>query len=63
MVLDESFDYNTLAMALQIPTTNFQARQQLHRELNNLMAELRIDPRASRIQSQPIGEFVTNVQS
>ncbi|XP_067863486.1 liprin-alpha-4 [Heptranchias perlo] len=36
--LDENFDYNSLALLLQIPTQNTQARQVLEREFNNLLA-------------------------
>ncbi|XP_069797730.1 liprin-alpha-4 isoform X2 [Narcine bancroftii] len=38
IALDESFDYNSLALLLQIPTQNTQARQVLEREFNNLLA-------------------------
>ncbi|GAB6021250.1 hypothetical protein CHUAL_003865 [Chamberlinius hualienensis] len=38
VALDESFDVNSLALALQIPTQNSQARQTLEREFNNLLA-------------------------
>ncbi|XP_062861130.1 liprin-alpha-1 isoform X4 [Trichomycterus rosablanca] len=38
MALDETFDYNTLALLLQIPTQNTQARSVLEREYNNLLA-------------------------
>ncbi|XP_060780052.1 liprin-alpha-1 isoform X6 [Neoarius graeffei] len=36
--LDETFDHNTLALLLQIPTQNTQARSVLEREYNNLLA-------------------------
>lgn len=36
--LDESFDCNSLALALQIPTQNTQMRQMLDVEFNNLLA-------------------------
>ncbi|XP_033752743.1 liprin-alpha-1-like isoform X7 [Pecten maximus] len=36
--LDESFDHSSLALALQIPTQNTQARQILDREFSNLLA-------------------------
>ncbi|ESO10659.1 hypothetical protein HELRODRAFT_190127 [Helobdella robusta] len=38
IALDETFDHNSIALALQIPTTNLQARQILEREFNNLIA-------------------------
>ncbi|XP_024911564.1 liprin-alpha-1 [Cynoglossus semilaevis] len=38
LALDETFDYNTLALLLQIPTQNTQARATLEREFNSLMA-------------------------
>uniref|UniRef100_A0A663MK97 PTPRF interacting protein alpha 1 n=1 Tax=Athene cunicularia TaxID=194338 RepID=A0A663MK97_ATHCN len=38
VALDESFDYNALALLLQIPTQNTQARAVLEREFNNLLA-------------------------
>ncbi|XP_059509425.1 liprin-alpha-4 isoform X2 [Stegostoma tigrinum] len=38
VALDENFDYNSLALLLQIPTQNTQARQVLEREFNNLLA-------------------------
>ncbi|XP_078077286.1 liprin-alpha-2 [Mustelus asterias] len=38
LALDENFDYNSLALILQIPTQNTQARQVLEREYNNLLA-------------------------
>ncbi|KAL5007559.1 hypothetical protein ScPMuIL_016365 [Solemya velum] len=38
IALDESFDFNSMALALQIPTQNTQARQILEREFNNLLA-------------------------
>ncbi|KAM9757902.1 liprin-alpha-4 isoform 5-T5 [Menidia menidia] len=36
--LDETFDYSSLALILQIPMQNTQARQVLDREFNNLLA-------------------------
>ncbi|XP_053107910.1 liprin-alpha-2 isoform X11 [Hemicordylus capensis] len=36
--LDDNFDYSSLALLLQIPTQNTQARQILEREYNNLLA-------------------------
>ncbi|XP_060901993.1 liprin-alpha-1 isoform X4 [Labrus mixtus] len=36
--LDETFDHNTLALLLQIPTQNTQARATLEREYNSLLA-------------------------
>ncbi|XP_075065459.1 liprin-alpha-2 isoform X3 [Mixophyes fleayi] len=44
--LDDNFDYTSLALLLQIPTQNTQARQILEREYNNLLAlgtERRLD--------------------
>lgn len=38
MALDETFDANALALALQIPNQNSQARQVLEREYSNLLA-------------------------
>ncbi|XP_036440943.1 liprin-alpha-1 isoform X15 [Colossoma macropomum] len=38
MALDETFDHNTLALLLQIPTQSTQARAVLEREYNNLLA-------------------------
>uniref|UniRef100_A0A8C5PXS7 PTPRF interacting protein alpha 1 n=1 Tax=Leptobrachium leishanense TaxID=445787 RepID=A0A8C5PXS7_9ANUR len=37
VALDETFDHNTLALLLQIPTQNTQARAALEREFNNLL--------------------------
>ncbi|XP_035213950.1 liprin-alpha-1-like isoform X2 [Stegodyphus dumicola] len=37
IALDDSFDHNAMALALQIPTTNTQARQLLEQEFNNLL--------------------------
>ncbi|XP_055686303.1 liprin-alpha-1 [Lutzomyia longipalpis] len=37
IALDESFDANAMALALQIPTQNTQARQTLEMEFNNLL--------------------------
>lgn len=37
LALDESFDHNSMALALQIPTPNTQARQILEREFNGLL--------------------------
>ncbi|XP_055368045.1 liprin-alpha-2 isoform X4 [Betta splendens] len=38
VALDDNFDYSSLALLLQIPTQNTQARQLLEREYNNLLA-------------------------
>ncbi|KAJ0068459.1 hypothetical protein NL108_008388, partial [Boleophthalmus pectinirostris] len=38
LALDETFDYSGLALILQIPMQNTQARQVLEREFNNLLA-------------------------
>uniref|UniRef100_A0A8C9R4F1 PTPRF interacting protein alpha 1 n=1 Tax=Scleropages formosus TaxID=113540 RepID=A0A8C9R4F1_SCLFO len=46
VALDETFDHNALALLLQIPTQNTQARAVLEREYNNLLAlgtERRLD--------------------
>uniref|UniRef100_A0A8D0GPL4 PTPRF interacting protein alpha 2 n=1 Tax=Sphenodon punctatus TaxID=8508 RepID=A0A8D0GPL4_SPHPU len=46
IALDDNFDYSSLALLLQIPTQNTQARQILEREYNNLLAlgtERRLD--------------------
>ncbi|XP_058859016.1 liprin-alpha-1-like isoform X11 [Acipenser ruthenus] len=46
LALDETFDHNALALLLQIPTQNTQARAVLEREYNNLLAlgtERRLD--------------------
>ncbi|NWI13772.1 LIPA1 protein, partial [Crypturellus soui] len=37
VALDETFDYNALALLLQIPTQNTQARTLLEKEFNNLL--------------------------
>ncbi|XP_041445760.1 liprin-alpha-1 isoform X4 [Xenopus laevis] len=37
VALDETFDHNTLALFLQIPTQNTSARAMLEREFNNLL--------------------------
>ncbi|XP_033612311.1 liprin-alpha-1 isoform X1 [Fukomys damarensis] len=37
LALDETFDFNSLALLLQIPTQNTQARAVLEREFNNLL--------------------------
>uniref|UniRef100_A0ABI7XJB2 SAM domain-containing protein n=1 Tax=Felis catus TaxID=9685 RepID=A0ABI7XJB2_FELCA len=50
IALDENFDYSSLALLLQIPTQNTQARQILEREYNNLLAlgtERRLDEMSS----------------
>ncbi|XP_031425338.1 liprin-alpha-1 isoform X16 [Clupea harengus] len=38
LALDETFDHNTMALLLQIPTQNTQARTMLEREYNSLLA-------------------------
>ncbi|XP_061910761.1 liprin-alpha-4 isoform X9 [Entelurus aequoreus] len=38
LALDETFDYSSLALILQIPMQNTQARQVLDREFNNVLA-------------------------
>ncbi|XP_061920685.1 liprin-alpha-2 isoform X4 [Entelurus aequoreus] len=38
VALDDNFDYSSLALVLQIPNQNTQARQILEREYNNLLA-------------------------
>jgi len=37
VALDESFSWQSMALALQIPTQNTQARQILEREFNTLL--------------------------
>ncbi|XP_077178216.1 liprin-alpha-1 isoform X11 [Paroedura picta] len=37
VALDETFDHNALALSLQVPTQNTQARAVLEREFNNLL--------------------------
>lgn len=52
VALDESFDHNSMALALQIPTQNTQTRQLLEREFNNMLAlgtERRLDEVHSRL--------------
>uniref|UniRef100_A0A1B6FH40 SAM domain-containing protein n=1 Tax=Cuerna arida TaxID=1464854 RepID=A0A1B6FH40_9HEMI len=46
LALDEGFDSNSMALALQIPTQNTQVRQMLEHEFNNLLSiatERRVD--------------------
>ncbi|KAJ8413080.1 hypothetical protein AAFF_G00106620 [Aldrovandia affinis] len=46
LALDETFDHNTLALLLQIPTQNIQARANLEKEYNSLLTlgtERRLD--------------------
>lgn len=63
IALDETFDHNSMALALQIPTSNSQARQVLEREFNNLLALgtdhqlVETRPRDIALQSQSIHEF------
>ncbi len=38
IALDSSFDSDSLALYMQIPTTSYQARQVLEREFNNLVS-------------------------
>ncbi|KAG5275200.1 hypothetical protein AALO_G00144700 [Alosa alosa] len=38
IALDETFDYSSLALILQIPMQNTQARQVMEREFNNMLA-------------------------
>lgn len=63
IALDESFDHNSMALALQIPTSNSQIRQVLEREFNNLLALgtdhhlIETRPRDVSLQSQSIHEF------
>ncbi|KAF6121166.1 PTPRF interacting protein alpha 2 [Phyllostomus discolor] len=54
IALDENFDYSSLALLLQIPTQNTQARQILEREYNNLLAlgtERRLDEVGEIVES------------
>ncbi|XP_076368662.1 PTPRF interacting protein alpha isoform X2 [Tachypleus tridentatus] len=39
IALDDNFDYNSMALALQIPTPNTQAKQLLKREYSNLLLQ------------------------
>ncbi|VDI80659.1 liprin-alpha-1-like isoform X5 [Mytilus edulis] len=51
VALDESFDHNSIALALQIPNQNPQARQILEREFNNLLTmgtDRRLDEKKSK---------------
>ncbi|XP_030627160.1 liprin-alpha-2 [Chanos chanos] len=51
IALDDNFDYSSLALLLQIPNQNTQARQILEREYNNLLAlgtERRLDEKDFR---------------
>ncbi|XP_069479534.1 liprin-alpha-1 isoform X5 [Ambystoma mexicanum] len=51
VALDETFDFNTLALLLQIPTQNTQARAVLEREFNNILVmgtDRRYDDASSR---------------
>ncbi|TTN49596.1 Liprin-alpha-2 [Bagarius yarrelli] len=53
IALDNNFDYSSLALLLQIPTQNTQARQILEREYNNLLAlgtERRLDELLEKLQ-------------
>uniref|UniRef100_A0A668V5X6 SAM domain-containing protein n=1 Tax=Oreochromis aureus TaxID=47969 RepID=A0A668V5X6_OREAU len=50
VALDDNFDYSSLALLLQIPTQNTQARQILEREYNNLLA-LGTDRRLDEVRS------------
>ncbi|KAJ7418849.1 Liprin-alpha-2 [Pitangus sulphuratus] len=53
LALDENFDHNSLALVLQIPTQNTQARQVLEREFNNLLA-LGTDRRLDDVSARPV---------
>ncbi|NXJ71697.1 LIPA4 protein, partial [Rostratula benghalensis] len=53
LALDENFDHNSLALVLQIPTQNTQARQVLEREFNNLLA-LGTDRRLDDVSTKPL---------
>uniref|UniRef100_A0A8D2N848 PTPRF interacting protein alpha 4 n=1 Tax=Zonotrichia albicollis TaxID=44394 RepID=A0A8D2N848_ZONAL len=53
LALDENFDHNSLALVLQIPTQNTQARQVLEREFNNLLA-LGTDRRLDDVSAKPL---------
>ncbi|XP_069485413.1 liprin-alpha-2 isoform X2 [Ambystoma mexicanum] len=56
IALDDNFDYSSLALVLQIPTQNTQARQILEREYNNLLAlgtERRLDEMSSSLYYLP----------
>ncbi|XP_036091433.1 liprin-alpha-4 isoform X2 [Rousettus aegyptiacus] len=52
LALDENFDHSALALALQIPTQNTQARQVMEREFHNLLAlgtDRKLDDGADRV--------------
>uniref|UniRef100_A0AAQ5YAJ7 SAM domain-containing protein n=1 Tax=Amphiprion ocellaris TaxID=80972 RepID=A0AAQ5YAJ7_AMPOC len=51
VALDETFDYSSLALILQIPMQNTQARQVLEREFNNVLA-LGTDRRLEEVSCQ-----------
>ncbi|KAI5731306.1 hypothetical protein M8J77_007908 [Diaphorina citri] len=56
IALDESFDMNSMALALQIPTQNTQARQVLDSEFNKLLSlgtDRRVDHSASSHHQHP----------
>ncbi|XP_077994907.1 liprin-alpha-1-like [Glandiceps talaboti] len=56
IALDESFDHNALALALQVPTQNTQARQMLEREFHNLLSagtDRRVDEGDGKFRRAP----------
>uniref|UniRef100_A0AAZ3PUK1 SAM domain-containing protein n=1 Tax=Oncorhynchus tshawytscha TaxID=74940 RepID=A0AAZ3PUK1_ONCTS len=53
IALDETFDYSSLALILQIPMQNTQARQVLEREFNNVLA-LGTDRRLEEVSNKEI---------
>lgn len=60
IALDESFDHNSIALALQIPTQNTTVRSTLEREFNNLLAsgtDRRLDE-VGRRRKIPAGTLV-----
>lgn len=60
IALDESFDHNSIALALQIPTQNTTMRSTLEREFNNLLAsgtDRRLDE-VGRRRKIPAGTLV-----
>uniref|UniRef100_A0A8C1EH31 PTPRF interacting protein alpha 2 n=1 Tax=Cyprinus carpio carpio TaxID=630221 RepID=A0A8C1EH31_CYPCA len=66
IALDDNFDYSSLALLLQIPNQNTQARQILEREYNNLLAlgtERQLDEVKCRFFSFRLIPMTINSQS
>ncbi|XP_063072672.1 liprin-alpha-4 [Engraulis encrasicolus] len=53
IALDDTFDFSSLALILQIPMQNTQARQVLEREFNNMLA-LATDRRVDESEERPV---------